>query len=46
MTIHGNGQRPIAINDSMTKVLRSVNGVRHVQRYALKQGILKQTATF
>lgn len=46
MTIHGNGQRPIAINDSMTKVLRSVNGVRHVQRYALKQGILKQTSTF
>lgn len=46
MTIHGNGQRPIAINDSMTKVLRSVNGVRHVQRYALKQGILKTDSDF
>ncbi|CCY81788.1 aBC superfamily ATP binding cassette transporter permease protein [Prevotella sp. CAG:1185] len=46
MTIHGNGQRPIAINDSMTKVLRSVNGVRHVQRYALKQGILKTDIDF
>ncbi len=46
MTIHGNGQRPIAINDSMTKVLRSVNGMRHVQRYALKQGILKTDSDF
>lgn len=46
MTIHGNGQRPIAMNDSMTKVLRSVNGVRHVQRYALKQGILKTDSDF
>lgn len=46
MTIHGNGQRPIAINDSMTKVLRSANGVRHVQRYALKQGILKTDSDF
>lgn len=46
MTIHGNGKRPIAINDSMTKVLRSVNGVRHVQRYALKQGILKTDSDF
>lgn len=46
MTIHGNEQRPIAMNDSMTKVLRSVNGVRHVQRYALKQGILKTDSDF
>lgn len=46
MTIHGNGQKPIAMNDSMTKVLRSVNGVRHVQRYALKQGILKTDSDF
>lgn len=46
MTIHGNGQKPIAMNDSMAKVLRSVNGVRHVQRYALKQGILKTDSDF
>lgn len=46
MTIHGNGQKPIAMNDSMVKVLRSVNGVRHVQRYALKQGILKTDSDF
>ncbi|WP_418551519.1 ABC transporter permease [Prevotella sp.] len=46
MTIHGNGQKPIAMNDSMAKVLRSVKGVRHVQRYALKQGILKTDSDF
>lgn len=46
MTIHGNEQRPISMPDSMMKVLRSVNGVEHVQRYALKQGILKTDSDF
>lgn len=46
MTIHGSDQRPIAMPDSMLKALRSVNGVKHVQRYALKQGILKTDSDF
>lgn len=46
MTIHGNEQRPIAMPDSMMKYLYSVKGVKHVQRYALKQGILKTDSDF
>lgn len=46
MTVHGSEQKPIAMPDSMIKVLRSVSGVKHVQRYALKQGILKTDSDF
>lgn len=46
MTIHGNEQKPIAMPDSMIKALCSVDGVKHVQRYALKQGILKTDSDF
>lgn len=46
MTVHGSEQKPIAMPDSMIKALRSVSGVKHVQRYALKQGILKTDSDF
>ena len=37
---------PVCIDDSMLHRLGSVAGVRHVQRYALKQGILKTDEDF
>lgn len=46
MTVHGSEQKPIAMPDSMIKVLHSIDGVKHVQRYALKQGILKTDSDF
>lgn len=46
MSLHGRDTRPICIDDSMMAVLRSVVGVKHVQRYAFKQGILKTGSDF
>ncbi len=47
MSLHGgNSQAPICIADSMMGVLGGIDGVRHVQRYALKQGILKTDEDF
>ena len=46
MTINGNEQNPIVINDSMMNVLKNVKGTKHVQRYAMKQGILKTDNDF
>lgn len=37
---------PISINDSMMQVLRDIEGVRQVQRYAMTQGILKTEDEF
>ena len=37
---------PICIDDSMMTVLKGVKGVKHVQRYAMKQGILKTDTDF
>ena len=37
---------PICIDDSLMKVLQGINGVRHVGRYALTQGILKTDNDF
>lgn len=37
---------PICIDDSMMNVLKGVKGVKHVQRYAMKQGILKTDTDF
>ena len=37
---------PICIDDSMMTVLKGVKGVKHVQRYAMKQGILKTDSDF
>ena len=38
--------QPIAIGDSMTNVLKRTDGVKHVQRFAMKQGILKTDNDF
>lgn len=46
MSLHGRDTRPICIDDSMMAVLRSIDGVKHVQRYAIKQGILKTDSDF
>lgn len=46
MSLHGNEQRPVAITDSMKSVLKNINGVKSVQRYAFKQGILKTDNDF
>ena len=37
---------PICIDDSMMQVMDSIEGIRHVQRYALTQGILKTDNDF
>lgn len=38
--------RPIQVNDSLMNVLRHLKGVKHVQRYAMTQGILKTDSDF
>ena len=45
-TLQGNDQYPIEMGDSMMKVLKSIKGVEKVQRYAMKQGILKTDSDF
>lgn len=39
-------QYPIAIGDSMMKAIKTINGVKHVERFAYKQGILKTDSDF
>lgn len=39
-------QYPIQMGDSMLSVLKRIPGVSHVQRYAIKQGILKTETDF
>jgi len=39
-------QYPIQMGDSMLSVLKCIPGVNHVQRYAIKQGILKTETDF
>ena len=46
MTLQGNEEYPICMNDSMMNVLRHIEGVKHVQRYAYKQGMLKTDSDF
>ena len=46
ISLHGSEQVPIVMNDSMMTVLKRIEGVRHVQRYAVKQGILKTDNDF
>lgn len=45
-TLQNSDMRPIAINDSMINVLKQIHGVKHVQRFATKQGILKTNTDF
>lgn len=37
---------PVCTNDSMMKRVEGIEGVKHVQRYAMKQGILKTNSDF
>ena len=46
MTLQASEQYPICMDDSMLNVLRKTPGVRHVQRFAIKQGLLKTDSDF
>ena len=46
MTFNSTDRYPVCINDSMMQVLQSLKGVRHVERYAITQGILKTDEDF
>ncbi|MBP5570267.1 MAG: ABC transporter permease [Prevotella sp.] len=45
-TINGINQYPVCMDDSMVNLLRKINGVKHVQRFAMTQGILKTENDF
>ena len=46
LTLQGSEQYPIQINDSLIRALKSTPGIKHVQRYAYTQGILKTNDDF
>ena len=47
MTLQTSDQtQPINANDSLVKAIGKLDGVRHVQRYATKQGVLKTNKDF
>lgn len=46
MTLQNADHRPVEMGDSMMAELRSTKGVRHVQRFAMRQGILKTDDDF
>lgn len=46
MTLQTGDFYPIQMDDSMQTVLKTIPGVKHVQRYAMKQGILKTDHDF
>lgn len=46
LTLQSSEQYPIVINDSLTKELKTIPGVKHIQRYAYTQGILKTNSDF
>lgn len=46
MTLQSSHPEPIEMTDSMLKVLRGIEGVKHVQRYAYTQGIIKTETDF
>ena len=46
MTLQSSEQYPIAIGDSMKSLLQHTKGVKHVQCYAMKQGLLKTDKDF
>lgn len=46
MTLQSAEQYPVVMNDSMMSVLRHISGVAHVERFAMKQGILKTDSDF
>lgn len=46
LTLQSSAQYPIVMDDSMMAVLRQLPGVTHVQRFIIKQGILKTDNDF
>ncbi len=46
LTLQQLEQYPVVMNDSMMDVLKKVPGVSHVQRFAMKEGILKTDKDF
>lgn len=46
MTQMSSDQYPIVMNDSMMNVIRKIPGVKHAERFAYKQGILKTDSDF
>lgn len=46
MTMQSTDPYPVCINDSLMTVLRNSEGIAHVGRYSLTQGILKTDADF
>lgn len=46
MTLQQMNQYPVVMNDSMMNVLKKTPGVKHVQRFAIKEGILKTDEDF
>lgn len=46
MTLQSAEQYPVQMNDSMMNVLKGIPGVAHVERFAMKQGILKTDSDF
>ncbi len=46
LALQDNVTYPVCMNDSMMTVLRNSPGVKHVQRFAMKQGILKTDSDF
>ena len=46
MTFNSTDRYPVCINDSMMQVLRGLKGVKHAERYAITQGILKTDEDF
>ncbi len=46
MTLQQQNQYPVVMDDSMVNVLKKIPGVKHVQRFAMKEGILKTDNDF
>ena len=46
LTMQSSDPYPICIDDSVMKVIKGIEGVEHVERFALTQGILKTDQDF
>ena len=46
LTYNGSDQYPVCIDDSMMQMIGSIDGVSHVERFAMTQGILKTDEDF
>lgn len=46
LTMQSSDPYPVCMDDSMMNVLRHIDGIKHAERYALTQGILKTDSDF